>query len=1484
MSEPSHGGPGATHFYGPAIGTVISNHGTVIQTFVEGIATLPTDYSSRVEAFLTEYLGTPDSPVPFGGREAELAWLSDWLRDPSAPRYLFLAAPAGRGKSALLAQWSRRLLEETPELAVVFVPISVRFRTNLATVFFAMLTARLVRLFGEQMPSIPYTSVEVWRGLAADYLRRPLPDGRVLLVILDGIDEAADWQVGPDVFPLEPSTSLRVILSARLRPDYPDGSDWLSMLGWQRPGVGSVKLVEPLTLSGVETVLERMGDRLRVDDAGPDLVSELYRLTEGDPLLVRLYVETLSELPTATKLQTWNLHQLKPGLSGYFNRWWAEQSELWGETAPLRERSVRTVLGALACALGPLTREDLLALAPSKSGLDDGWSLEQAILPLCRFVIGDGRDLGYVFTHSRLGFYFREEKLSERERTEWEARYLQWGEETLARLRNRQIRPEVVSAYLVQHLGIHLDRSGGDPQNLKGLVSGEWVQCWEHFEGSYSGFVNDLGRARRAFTNTNHRAVAAGRPAPHAADEILCALSMSSIGSLAHQIPATLLERLVRGKRWSAAQGLTYIRLMPSAEGRASALAALLPHLPNRLILTAVAIVQDIEEPESQADAWVAIAPLLPADLVRTAIEAAGLIDDPVESARATLAVIAKVGTADPDLESLSRVVGERALNAALSRNTGFRDFSRAYALGRVGGILPDSLVDRAMQYAQSFDQEVYRSLALRKMAEHLARNGRSESAIRAARLIHEPSTRAQAFASLASAFDGEQARDALTELVGAALDVLQNDRASQFEHPPSSLDHDAEPGSAEAIPFAGIEDKLSRSAKFRDTIECVLPLLERMDPAQRQAMVIQCIGALKDVDWKRRWVLLGGLAAYLSAPDREKALEIVSGLADRYLEMRGPTAARRLPEEIGDLAPALGDAVRARREGARVQVEALAQFVPHLPPLEQSRAFENAVATAESIDDPGERASAYILIARATGSARARTFLLRALAETRTISKDAHTVRKLLEEMAPLLNGDLTAEALDLARDVPGEERIDIIAAIAGALPESLLKPAELLARSIEDHGKLVKTMTAFASFLDFAQRDALWHRVLEIPDSYLRCEAIKRMLPHMPEEAHLATVDHLTGTDEDGMGIDLAILAPVLGNDARHHAFARAKLLQNASERCAGMIGTAVAMTDDGRVAALREATDAYFETDYPVLGGDLVRALADEDLHHFLSRAQRESKGINHRDVVGFTIRELARRGFVEEAFATARAPATTQDRQKLLLALVTGMEPGQERSALVLDIAESLWAEAGELDLHQQFGMLALCMTPDQLADTVRRAIGLDDQKQAWMYRELIPHLSEELLDEVESAMTDSDDYVGRNTVFASLGCRFAALGHVDAALSAFAEVSNEYTLAEIVAEQGVAFPQELLGLGMWVAFASRTRDTAKLRSRLKSTLEQLPHAEMYARWSEWLESCSSTRDLCVEFIEAMGSVVPRIGGSSAPVGVVEAISSVGEWWP
>ncbi len=47
------------------------------------------------------------------------------------------------------------------------------------------------------------------------------------MLILDGVDEAADWDAGADLFPLSPPKGMRVIVAARNLAGDSDPSGWL---------------------------------------------------------------------------------------------------------------------------------------------------------------------------------------------------------------------------------------------------------------------------------------------------------------------------------------------------------------------------------------------------------------------------------------------------------------------------------------------------------------------------------------------------------------------------------------------------------------------------------------------------------------------------------------------------------------------------------------------------------------------------------------------------------------------------------------------------------------------------------------------------------------------------------------------------------------------------------------------------------------------------------------------------------------------------------------------------------------------------------------------------------------------------------------------------------------------------------------------------------------------------------------------------------
>jgi hypothetical protein len=90
-----------------------------------------------------------------------------------------------------------------------------------------------------------------------DYLRRPLPDGVRLLVVLDGIDEATGWQVSRELFPRSHGSNLKIVVAARDMA-HRTRATWYRELGFERRLTCDLEL-EGLNQAAVRDLLQRMG-------------------------------------------------------------------------------------------------------------------------------------------------------------------------------------------------------------------------------------------------------------------------------------------------------------------------------------------------------------------------------------------------------------------------------------------------------------------------------------------------------------------------------------------------------------------------------------------------------------------------------------------------------------------------------------------------------------------------------------------------------------------------------------------------------------------------------------------------------------------------------------------------------------------------------------------------------------------------------------------------------------------------------------------------------------------------------------------------------------------------------------------------------------------------------------------------------------------------------------------------------------------------
>ena len=172
-----------------------------------------TSKTHRINRFISEYLGTSERPVAFGGRKEELAALDIWLDDSIAPSCTLVTGPAGCGKSALLVRWINTLIRYN-KVHLIFIPASIRFNMALKNAIFSNLALHLSKIYKEPVKQTDL-SAEQWRDICYGFLSGESPLEKPLLVILDGLDQIVDWQIQSDLFPPLLSENIRLVVSAR---------------------------------------------------------------------------------------------------------------------------------------------------------------------------------------------------------------------------------------------------------------------------------------------------------------------------------------------------------------------------------------------------------------------------------------------------------------------------------------------------------------------------------------------------------------------------------------------------------------------------------------------------------------------------------------------------------------------------------------------------------------------------------------------------------------------------------------------------------------------------------------------------------------------------------------------------------------------------------------------------------------------------------------------------------------------------------------------------------------------------------------------------------------------------------------------------------------------------------------------------------------------------------------------------------------------
>lgn len=1077
-----------------------------INNIVQGINDLPTRYDGVVRNFLEYYLGSAAQPAPFGGRDDALAMLDRWLTDPHAPHYALLAAPAGRGKSSLLAHWVSHLAQRE-DIHVVYFPISIRFNSNRDNVVFAALAARIAHIYGEKMTRA--NDAQEYRGVFVDYLRRTPPNGKPLLVVLDGLDEAAGWEIGSDLFPLIPSRYLRVIVAARLLANDPRGQGWLTQLGWEKPGTAQMLALAGLDRKGIEDVLEKMGNPLDQLTIQIDIVTQLHKLSEGDPLLVRLYVEAL--LPYGNQAATLHPEELlilQPGLKAYFDQWFKGQEALWKITGTIFDRRcVNTLLDLCAMAFGPLSKEDVLALAPDR--FEDSHSLALTVNALNRLLIGDGSVAsGYIFSHPRLHDYFSE-RLTSSERKHWLDRFLSYGRQTLVALVDGNFEPNEASPYIVRYYGVHLLTANAQASAFYDLICEQWLRAWEWVDGTPDGFLSNVQEAWRQAEKNGADALG---------QMICCALCFSSVTSIGTNISTQLLTASVNAGLVSPQLALVMARLKSDLEERAKCLIAISSLLPNEIkqitLNEALASVYLIGHKRDQFDVLLSITKRMPTN-ERTAI-------------------LEKILTIVRSMES-----DETRCNALLAIIDLLTPNQRA------------TVVREALAAARMISDAKSRTWALKTIADELIDDQQLiilAEVLDSTRMIDDKKNRFQILNSLCQCLPSDQY---LSPLLDEMLDVAY------------TIEDEISRAEALCILSTYLSPNITNLwNKIQDTVRTIRNEIVRISTLctlySRLPNATQLWSEVLDVtreikDDKSRFQVLRILIRYMSSDAQQavlaEALTIAQLLKDKdervqalidLVEFLPPNGQTVILREVLAIARTSFSETRCFRI-----VQAI---VARLQPHQQDTVLAETLSVAQMIDNPELRIQMLVLLAKLLPAGQQLNVLNEALSTINNIESKwsrAHAIYSLLPAVHNIWHK--TVEIVRTLDDI--EIHCSILYDIANQLPfdqrPSVLAEALILARIIGDEEERTALLTVVARYLPVNEQQSILSEALAVAhfirEQKNRLTSLISLVTHLPIDQKLLVLaevlEEMRTGDADIVDIHLlSSVAELLPKEATH------------------------------------------------------------------------------------------------------------------------------------------------------------------------------------------------------------------------------------------------------------------------------------------------------------------------------------------------------------